>query len=385
MKNKAIYKFLYIAIYCIGFPVLAIVTLALSIVWNGYGMYGASSFAPFLFVLAAWLLTALIVGIARCIAKKRGKASKGKIKYANAIAPLVLIFGMFVIFEAALPPVLNDATSGTILYEDILEDADGMHEKLAAKVDEFKKKNNLGEDVKYSDSEFQDIFTAIFPSMDQAYKSFDPVAISVALEFPDLLTAILQGDMPLNLVATLILQTVQNDPVKYNHYLTIPQIIALNQDKIVQALNTLIANIDKINDGAVLGEVVDIVLLEKTYGGISWNIFQILGQNIVNPAEDPNAHIVKVDTKGNETVLGACLGYQDMAWLNGIPQMFFIPLYSAKNLIFGFTLAIAVLALLQQIVEKMYFAKFNEELSLIDDIKALKVKKRNKSVVAFAA
>lgn len=367
MNTKLPYKILYIALYCFGFPVLAIVTLALSIQWNSFGMYGAGAFAPFLFVLVAWILSALIILAVKAINKKLGKEGKGKIRIAAAIVPLILVFGLFLIFEAALPSVLDDATSGTIKYEDVLEDADGMHEELLARVNAFKEKNNLDEKVKYSDKQFQDILNAIFPSMDAAYNSFDPLAITIALEFDDLMEALMNGNMPVPLAATLILETVQNDPMKYNHTLSVPEILALNMSKIETALGALIANINDISGG--LNDIVDGILIKKTIDGVSWNIFQILGENLLDPSSDPNSEIVRI-TEGEEpVVLGASLGYQDMAWLNGLPQMFFIPMYSAKTLLFVYVLAIAVLALLQQLVQNAYCTKFDEN---IIDFKKLK-------------
>lgn len=59
------------------------------------------------------------------------------------------------------PPALSDATSGTILYEDVVYDWQGQHQALYDRVELFKEKNGMDESVKYTDDEFRKVFLAL--------------------------------------------------------------------------------------------------------------------------------------------------------------------------------------------------------------------------------
>lgn len=93
--------------------------------------------------------------------------------------------------------MLSDATSGTILYEDVVYDWQGQHQALYDRVELFKEKNGMDESVKYTDDEFRKVFRPLFTSMDKAYHSFNPLAIEMALDSPDMLEAILNGNFPM--------------------------------------------------------------------------------------------------------------------------------------------------------------------------------------------
>lgn len=57
--------------------------------------------------------------------------------------------------------MLSDATSGTILYEDVVYDWQGQHQALYDRVELFKEKNGMDESVKYTDEEFRKVFLAL--------------------------------------------------------------------------------------------------------------------------------------------------------------------------------------------------------------------------------
>ncbi|MEG1609305.1 MAG: hypothetical protein RR348_05500, partial [Clostridia bacterium] len=357
------------------------VTLAESIKWNSYGMYGVSSFAPFLIVLFLMIVCGLIqFAIMHMAKKKGGKSAKGLMVKMVAV-PVVAIVGLFGILDIALPPILDKATSSTILYEDVVQDANGQHEKLMACVESFKKKNNLDASVKYTDNEFQNIFKPLFKSMDQAYKAFDPLAIAMALDQPDLLGAITSGKVPINILITLLLET-NFDPIGNpngnNHNIPMDEdflmtILNLNLDKILDAIAPLLAGEADLTDPAALNEIINKILVTKNISDgngnfIKWNIFNILGSNMLAPSIDPNAKIVSYhqSASGKDVVtaeMGACLGYQDMAWLDGIPMMFFLPLMAVRNIIYLFAAIIALTMIMQFVLADMYQKKFGEPLT----------------------
>jgi len=358
--KKWIYPAVNILLYAVGFPVLFVIALVKSLEWNSYGMYGASSFAP---LIAVIILAVLVLGIQALVvflSKKKGKVGTS-LKVKMMAIPVAVIVGLFGIIDIAMPSLLKDATSNTILYEDVVNDYQGMHEKLVDRVESFKKKNNLADSVTYESKEFQDIFKPLFASQDKAYKAFDPLAIEMALAEPDLVGAILNGNFPIQVAVTLMLKTT-NVPNENNHNATFDEIIAYNLSNIMAAVKELTAGGEL--DSAKLNEVVNKVLVYKEFDGIRWNIFQILGSNMIAPEIDPNGNIVQYTYDANgkvtgEKQVGACLGYQDMSWLNGIPQMFFIPLMSVREIFYIFAALIALTSVVQIMVADAYKQKFN--------------------------
>lgn len=260
--------------------------------------------------------------------------------------------------------MLSDATSGTILYEDVVYDWQGQHQALYDRVELFKEKNGMDESVKYTDEEFRKVFRPLFTSMDKAYHGFNPLAIEMALDSPDMLEAILNGNFPIEVAATLILETsdIQNG---YDQNLTLEQILDRNLSDVVGEVFVLILG-GKF-DNAAINQAINNVLytqLQPTSSGkdaqyIEWNIFNILGSNILFPEFDPNAEIV--DVSGNS--MGACLGYQDMAWLDGIPLMFFIPLMSVRNIFYIFAALLGIAAAAQVFLALDYSRRYGTEFS----------------------
>lgn len=279
------------------------------------------------------------------------------------VIPIAVIIGLMGILDIAMPPLLKDATSNTILYEDVVYDWQGMHEKLVDRVELFKEKNGMADSVRYQDKEFQDVFQKLFKSMDQAYKAFDPLAIEIALDQPDMFAAIQNGNFPIMLAATLLLKTADGNA--NNHNLEgLGDLLTQNLDtigKILEQIDTL-----DINDPASINNLLNTALVTKEFDGIRWNIFNIIGSNMLFPEIDPNADIHEYNSTGHidKGSVGACLGYQDMSWLNGIPQMFFIPLMSMRTLFYIFAALIAVFTVMQFYVAGAYAKKNDKEFSL---------------------
>lgn len=368
-NKKWIYPLINILLYAVGFPILFVAALIKSLEWNSYGMYGVSSFAPLIAVAIVAVLVLGIQAIIYVLSKKKGKTGKSLTVKMLAV-PVAVIVGLFGIVDIAMPTLLKDATSNTILYEDVVDDYQGMHEKLMNKVELFKEKNGLDESVKYSDEEFQNIFKPLFASMDKAYYAFDPLAIEIALDQPDLIQAILNGNFPLEVAVTLILRTSDIENANNHSGLSLDELVAYNLSEMLTAVKTLTANGLQNIDASVINDAINQILVYKEFDGIRWNIFQILGNNIIVPEFDPNAHIVQYtyDEAGNvigTKDMGACLGYQDMSWLNGIPQMFFIPLMSVRELFYVFAAIIAFTTVIQFFVADAYQRKFDTKFALL--------------------
>lgn len=350
MNKKALSLAINIVLYAAGFPVLFIIALVKSLEWNSYGMYGASSFAP---LIAVVILAALTLGVQALVYNFSKNRNGMTVKLL--VIPIAIIVGIFGILDVAMPPLLKDATSNTILYEDVVNDYQGVQQKLYDRVELFKQKNGLDESVTYQSEEFQAIFKPIFESMDKAYNAFDPLAIQMALDSPDLLQAITSGNFPISVAATLMLNVpthiVDGREVAV-HDAELLQILLANIDKVLAALPEIMTEDGIDVSSAALNKALNAVLVTKEFDGISWNIFNILGSNMIAPEIDPNAQIVRVtkDKWGTVTdtqIVGAALGYQDMAWLNGIPLMFFIPLMSMREIMYLFAGLIAIFTVVQ--------------------------------------
>lgn len=366
--KKWAYLLINILLYAVGFPILFIVSLVKSIEWNNYGMYGASAFAP---LIAVIVVAAIVLGVQALVYNlciKKGKSGKS-LMLKLACVPLAVIVGLFGILDVAMPPLLKSATSNTMLYEDVVFDYQGVHEKLCEKVETFKEKNGMDKSVKYTDKEFQDVFKPIFKSMDKAYHAFDPLAIEIALDKPDLMAALKNGDLPIEVAATLLFKT-SSEPNGNDHTLTVSELLDKNLITVVDAVLSAVKGGLDFSDTAQLNGVINEILVYKEFDGIRWNVFNMLGSNMLFNEIDPNAEVVqyKYDEYGDvesEEVIGACLGYPDMAWLYGIPLMFFIPLMSMRVVFYAFAALLTLFAVVQYMVADGYAKKFDKNFSWV--------------------
>lgn len=380
--SKKLYPVASIFLTVAVFLVLFIVTLVNSVQWNAEGMYGASSFAPFIATIVFGVLIFGIQALVIASCKKKGKADRSSLGVKLMIIPIAIIVGIFGILDIAMPPILDDATSGTIKYEDVIDDWQGTHDAIKSKVELFKEKNKdlLGEnwqDVKYTDQEFQDLFRPLFESMDQAYKAFNPLAIEMALDSDDMLGAVTSGNLPLGVLVTLLLPT-SDDITVPNNGITIEEALDLNWDELSSAIMNRIKDlVGVINGGefdvAIINDILNDVLLTYTfnynYNGknytFSWNVFNILGENMLFPDIDPNEDMKNLADlqDGKAQVFASALGYQDMAWLDGIPMMFFIPLMSVRNIFYVFAALLGLASVSACFIAQAYSKKYNTQFS----------------------
>ena len=136
MNKKALMISLDVILYAIGFPILLIIAIVYSIPYFETNLYGLTAATPIILVVLAWLATGVSELAIRLVAKKKMDAGaypdKKKALRSQGIRMIIAIFCCLTIFtcflDIVLPPLLNKATQGTILYENILLDDESQNE-----------------------------------------------------------------------------------------------------------------------------------------------------------------------------------------------------------------------------------------------------------------
>ena len=136
MNKKALMIALDVILYAIGFPILLIIAIVYSLPYLSTNIYGLTAATPIILVVVAWLATGVSELAVRLVAKKKMDAGaypdKKKALRSQGIRLIISIFCCLTIFtcflDIVLPPLLNTATQGTILYEDILLDDGSQNE-----------------------------------------------------------------------------------------------------------------------------------------------------------------------------------------------------------------------------------------------------------------
>ena len=136
MNKKALMIALDVILYAIGFPILLIIAIVYSLPYFSTNLYGLTAATPIILVVVAWLATGVSELAVRLVAKKKMDAGaypdKKKALRSQGIRLIIAIFCCLTIFtcflDIVLPPLLNTATQGTILYEDILLDDQSQNE-----------------------------------------------------------------------------------------------------------------------------------------------------------------------------------------------------------------------------------------------------------------
>ena len=211
--------------------------------------------------------------------------------------------------------------------------------------------------------ENKELFDTFFSSFDQAYQTFNGLAIEYALSESDLVGGILSGKIPLTVLMTIILKTSPEDN-KLNVKLDLFDILSMNMDRIVGAVGDLINSgfdfstefntYTGKDENVVLDNVLKNVVIHMTYDNISWNVLQLLGDNPLSNV-DPNGDIVRYKGTDHEEHLGACMGYQDMAWLNSIDLLgIIICLLDCRKYFYIFGAVTGILTYLAFILKKKY-------------------------------
>lgn len=439
----------------IGFPMFI---LAVGLTCKYYAdtrIYTGLIYVPLLLAFAMWGVTALIQFLIYNRDRKIHRSFKHTILSCTAV-PLCCLAGLFLILDIVLPPLLTGATSGTIKYEHLVENAKGQNEIFKEKAHRFMykngmfEKNEFGEPIdnngkvipsikidydkngkavmwkthdnpngvvigtpegsgirleneeliamvggtmlnyneynklytnymnsirffEYYSEENQNIFKPIFASFDQAYNLFNGLALDCVLG-GDALGDITSGAIPLTALITIILRTApgnESDPT-----LSLAEILLMNKDLIENAIEGLIAsglnfsatgkNLYSFNDEMPgLAALLDSVVVTKNCNGISWSVLQLDGSGLLSNC-DPNANIYYNKGEANETRVGGCLGYQDMAWLNSLSLLGIITcLMDCRDLFYIFGVYIAMLTYITYLAKKRYLLANGEVINII--------------------
>lgn len=405
-KAKPLYKVALLVLNLLGFPLMLLIVGLTCAFYANSGIYKITVYAPMLIVLLMWGVTALLQTIIFRKDKKRHASFKHTMLSCVAI-PICCLGGLYLLLDIVLPPVLTGATSGTILYEDIVTDAKGQHNALLTRAQLFLDKNNLylyetdkdgkpvldkyGKPVAILDAdgkkqykhffseENQAIFKTIFKSFDQAYQSFNGLAIDYAMSEPDLIGGITSGKIPLTVLASIALKT-SDVPNGSDIKLGLIEILSMNIQPIVGAIKALIESgfdfgttgIDPytgLEEKQALDDILNAVLLHKEFDGIQWNVLQLLGTNPLSNV-DPNKQIVQYKGQANERVIGACLGYQDMAWLNSVDLLgIIVCLMDCRAIFYSFAVAIGLMTLMAYMLKKQYMVATGEDCLIISKSK----------------
>lgn len=143
MKNNK-YSILKIVCYALSFPLFLICAVITgSRVVKAGGSYGLMAWVGIIFAFVFSLIWAVIVLIYELKIKKATdkKATVKKQTKNLAIASFVLLAGLMLILDIALPPLLPGPTSNTIFYEDLADDYMGRAELNKGLLDEFIARN----------------------------------------------------------------------------------------------------------------------------------------------------------------------------------------------------------------------------------------------------
>lgn len=415
-RPKALYKLVILLTNLVGFPLLLTIVAITCAKYNESGIYKITVFLPCLLVVALWGVTALIqMLIFR--GDKKHHASFKHTMISCAVVPICVLAGLFLVLDIFLPKLLAQATSSTIFYEDIVVDAKGQHDLILSKAQLFLDKNNLYEYEKNPDGspkavdefgkpvptldangkkkyyywfseENMAIFKPIFSSFDQAYQSFNGLAIEYALSGGDLVSKIISGEIPITVLTSIVLRTTPPEDVNgSNVKLGLLEVLTLNKEPLVNAVKALIATgFDFSPTGKdpytgkdeiqALDDILKAVLVHKEYEGVRWNVLQLLGENPISNV-DPNKQIIQNEGKANEKVLGACLGYQDMAWLNSVDLLgIIICLMNCRSYFYLFGVLIGMLTYIEFVLKKQYLMAYGEDCLLLPKSKRRKAKEQ---------
>ena len=427
-NHKALYKIAILVTNLVGFPLLLLLVALECMHYNESGIYKFTVFAPCLIVLLMWGITALLQMIIFRVDKKTHASFKHTM-ISCAVVPICCLGGLFLVLDIALPKLLAKATSNTILYEDIVVDAKGQHETILSKAQMFLYKNNLykyevdkngqpvldklgkpvpigtnGKPLKFNENSYpsydfkqiqfehwfsdenMDIFKPIFSSFDQAYQSFNGLAIEFALSEPDLVGGILNGNIPITVLASIALKTTPPEDVNgSNVKLDLLEILTLNKEPLVNAVKALIASgfdfgvtgkdpYTGADEKQALDDILNSVILHKEFNGVKWNVLQLLGTNPLSGI-DPNKQIVQYEGTENEVVLGACLGYQDMAWLNSVDLLgIIICLMDCRDYFYIFGVVIGIVTYIVFVLKKQYLLTYGDDCLLLPKTKRRRAK-----------
>lgn len=141
--KKVLYIILDVLLYIIGFPALIVLGYFASREFIANEIYGLLAYIPIILPAVSMLICGIVELTLRLSAKKtfkEGRKHRSNVKKQTlklAISVVVCVCGLMLILDFALPPLLKDATEGTIKYEDIVENYSVQNKAQRQLVDSF--------------------------------------------------------------------------------------------------------------------------------------------------------------------------------------------------------------------------------------------------------
>jgi hypothetical protein len=141
--KKIIYIILDVFLYIIGFPALVFLGYWGSREFIAAGIYGFLAYIPIILPGVAMLACGITEIVLRASSKRtfaEGRKHRSNVKKQTlklAIAVIACLCGLMIVFDIALPSVLDDATDGTIPYEEIVANYSEQNKVQRQLVDTF--------------------------------------------------------------------------------------------------------------------------------------------------------------------------------------------------------------------------------------------------------
>ncbi|HPD03030.1 MAG TPA: hypothetical protein PK245_06715 [Clostridia bacterium] len=165
----------------------------------GYGngfFQGMGGWVPFLLASILFVVVLIVELVLRLSSKKTipaGKSTFKKQALKLAAAGFCVLGGLMIVLDIALPELLFDATSNTLLYEDLVGNYDTQHDINNDLIMRFIELNvATGELNEMSEEEYKklglnddkvsELIALKFDSIDSAFVRFNKIAIDMALK-----------------------------------------------------------------------------------------------------------------------------------------------------------------------------------------------------------
>lgn len=352
---------LKILLYLLGFPVMValVVLTSLHHVENAasYGIYAYGGIAVSVLLLVLYL----VVGLITWATSRKAKTIKA-IRISTAVLVLFSVFlttGVWFAIDNVLPPILDDATDGTILFEDVVENFNAksdVHKKL---LDDFINMNcdngNLDKSMRdqyleegYKNEEVKKLIHQNFTALhEDGYVTFR----GPWLDFAN------SSRMTIPAVVHLIIDRRPIPEEELHPFI-------LNGEEVFLTWSILDMTPDpiEIDLSGILGDASGILNLIQPY-------MKDLHSVINNAIQDENVANAKItislDTESGKLSVKqsskerGVFDYQNMAWFNSNNLlMLVISLFPMRHIVYVFGGIVAILSLLIGMIrEKQYGAK----------------------------
>lgn len=159
--KKGILIALDVLLFLAGFPLLILLvyfnsTAGLEASYGSGFFDGFNGLFPIVFTAIMFVIALIAEIILRVSAKRTigsGKSSFRKQAVKLAVVGFAVLTGLFVVIDCVIAPILTDATSDTLKYEDLVDDYDAQHIRNDDLIDFFI-------EINYSEHEYDATFDA---------------------------------------------------------------------------------------------------------------------------------------------------------------------------------------------------------------------------------